>query len=86
MNQVRDIFIFCCYTGLAYADVEKLTHEEITTGIDGEMDLDKQTKDWYRPEFRYYLKHWKFLTATKMILNAPSKGRLLPVLSKSKMK
>jgi hypothetical protein len=36
MNQVRDIFIFCCYTGLAYVDVEKLTREEITTGIDGE--------------------------------------------------
>src|SRR3546814_7373858 len=35
-NQVRDIFIFCCYTGLAYVDVEKLTREEITTGIDGE--------------------------------------------------
>ncbi|HEX6223200.1 MAG TPA: hypothetical protein VFZ52_02250, partial [Chryseolinea sp.] len=34
MSQVRDIFIFCCYTGLAYADVEKLTREEITTGID----------------------------------------------------
>ena len=36
MSQVRDIFIFCCYTGLAYADVEKLTRDEITTGIDGE--------------------------------------------------
>lgn len=36
MSQVRDIFIFCCYTGLAYADVEKLTREEVTTGIDGE--------------------------------------------------
>jgi hypothetical protein len=36
MNQVRDIFIFCCYTGLAYVDVEKLTREEITTGIDCE--------------------------------------------------
>src|SRR5690606_41559128 len=33
---LRDIFVFCCYTGLAYADVEKLTREEITTGIDGE--------------------------------------------------
>jgi hypothetical protein len=21
---VRDIFVFCCYTGLAYADVQKL--------------------------------------------------------------
>src|SRR5690606_23044080 len=24
LSQVRDIFVFCCYTGLAYADVQKL--------------------------------------------------------------
>ncbi|WP_259065005.1 site-specific integrase [Mucilaginibacter sp. X4EP1] len=32
---VRDIFVFCCYTGLSYADVKKLTRNEIMTGIDG---------------------------------------------------
>ena len=32
---VRDIFVFCCYTGLSYADVKKLTRNEITKGIDG---------------------------------------------------
>jgi integrase len=32
---VRDVFVFCCYTGLAYADVEKLTSNDIRTGIDG---------------------------------------------------
>src|SRR5258708_11212686 len=36
INQVRDIFLFSCYTGLAYADVKKLTRNEISTGIDGE--------------------------------------------------
>jgi hypothetical protein len=36
LRQARDIFIFCCYTGLAYADVKKLTREKITTGIDSE--------------------------------------------------
>ena len=35
LNQVRDIFIFSCYTGLAYADVHKLKRSEISTGIDG---------------------------------------------------
>lgn len=33
---VRDIFVFSCFTGLAYSDVEKLTPPDITTGIDGE--------------------------------------------------
>ena len=36
LNQVKDIFIFCCFTGLAYADVKKLTKNDIVIGIDGE--------------------------------------------------
>lgn len=32
---VRDIFLFSCYTGLAYADVKKLKRTEIATGLDG---------------------------------------------------
>lgn len=35
IGQVRDIFLFCCYTGLAFADVKKLKSSEITIGIDG---------------------------------------------------
>lgn len=37
LNQVRDIFIFSCFTGLAYADVQKLSRHEIVKGVDGEM-------------------------------------------------
>lgn len=37
LTQVRDIFIFCCYTGLCYADVQKLQRHQITKGIDGEQ-------------------------------------------------
>ncbi len=36
LTQVRDIFLFCCFTGLAYADVKKLRKWDIVTGIDGE--------------------------------------------------
>jgi site-specific recombinase XerD len=86
MNQVRDIFIFCCYTGLAYADVEKLTREEITTGIDG--------KKWI------WTSRQKTDSATRVPLLTPAlnildryaddpeclnKSRLLPVLSNQKM-
>ena len=35
ISQVRDIFLFCCYTGLAFADVKKLKTSEIGIGIDG---------------------------------------------------
>lgn len=36
LTQVRDIFLFSCYTGLAYADVKKLKREEISVGLDGQ--------------------------------------------------
>lgn len=36
LNQVRDVFIFSCYTGLAYADVQKLKRTEVARGIEGD--------------------------------------------------
>ncbi|MGE6397932.1 site-specific integrase [Chryseobacterium scophthalmum] len=36
LNQVRDIFLFSCYTGLAYIDVVKLSKSHINIGIDGD--------------------------------------------------
>ena len=36
LNQVRDIFLFSCYTGLAYVDVVKLSRSHINIGIDGD--------------------------------------------------
>jgi site-specific recombinase XerD len=36
LDQVRNIFLFCCYTGLAFADVKKLKTSEIGIGIDGD--------------------------------------------------
>jgi len=35
--QVRDIFLFSCYTGLAYVDVKKLTKSNVNIGIDGDQ-------------------------------------------------
>ncbi|OOQ58440.1 site-specific integrase [Mucilaginibacter pedocola] len=37
LEQVRDIFVFCCYTDLFYADVQKLKRSEIGKGIDNEQ-------------------------------------------------
>ncbi|MGC4104218.1 site-specific integrase [Ferruginibacter sp.] len=44
LNYVRDVFVFCCYTGLRYSDVEKLTPNDIIIGIDGEKWLSIDTK------------------------------------------
>lgn len=37
LDQVRDIFLFSCYTGLSYSDVMMLTRKDISIGIDGEQ-------------------------------------------------
>lgn len=39
LTQVRDFFLFSCYTGLSYADVQKLKQTDIRIGIDGEKWL-----------------------------------------------
>ncbi|MCX2476841.1 site-specific integrase, partial [Pedobacter sp. MC2016-05] len=36
LSQVRDFFLFSCYTGLSYADVQKLKLADIGIGVDGE--------------------------------------------------
>jgi integrase len=38
LNIVKDIFLFCSFTGLSYAEVHSLKPEDIITGVDG--------KDW----------------------------------------
>ena len=35
LEEIRDCFIFSCFTGLAYSDLKKLTRDDIVTGTDG---------------------------------------------------
>lgn len=41
LEQVRDIFLFSCYTGFAYIDVANLTVDHVKPGIDGRKWLIK---------------------------------------------
>jgi integrase/recombinase XerD len=47
LRQVRDLFIFSCYSGLAYIDVMQLTPDNIALGIDGEpwLHIRRQKSD-----------------------------------------
>lgn len=84
--QVRDVFVFCCFTGLAYVDVKSLTSKDLEKGIDGNLWIRKQrhkSKQWA---------HIPLLPAAKDIINRYSfdskcvrRGVLLPVLSNQKM-
>ena len=37
LEVVKNLFIFCCYTGLAYREMSSLTQESIITGYDGNL-------------------------------------------------
>jgi integrase len=39
LAEVRDVFIFCCYTGLAYIDVYNFEYDAVLKGLDGEYWL-----------------------------------------------
>jgi len=49
LNLVRDLFIFCCYTGLAYNEMNTLKREHLIKGFDGnkwiQMKRQKTGKD-----------------------------------------
>ena len=83
LEQVRDVFIFSCFTGLSYVDVRNLTKENIVTSFDGKL--------WLR------LHRQKTSTAVNLpLLKIPlailrkyedklPDGRLLPVSSNQKL-
>lgn len=84
--QVRDIFLFCCYTGLAYIDIKKLKRSEIGVGVDGETWI-FTTRQKTDTSSRIPL-----LSQAQEILNkykdhpqCDADGALLPVLSNQKM-
>ncbi|QQM28513.1 site-specific integrase [Elizabethkingia sp. M8] len=53
LERTRDVFIFCCFTGLSYIDVFKLTKEQIHLTIDGQQWImgkrEKTDVDYFIP-------------------------------------
>lgn len=39
LAEVRDVFVFCCYTGFAYSDVYQFQHDAVIVGLDKEYWL-----------------------------------------------
>ncbi|WP_149275610.1 site-specific integrase [Pareuzebyella sediminis] len=86
LNQVKDIFIFCCYTGLSYSDVKKLTKNDVVIGIDGQNWVQtKRAKTHTRSNI-------PILSIPQAIINKYKEHQetldtdfLLPVLSNQKM-
>lgn len=86
LSLVRDIFLFSCYTGLAYIDTQQLTHSNINIGLDGNRWIftkRQKTKTTSNipllPQTETIIEKYK---NNPMCLNT---GKLLPMLSNQKM-
>jgi integrase len=86
LSNVRDIFIFCCYTGLAYIDAKQLKRSELVKGFDGEQWI---VKNRQKTESASRI---PLLPAALRILRkyeddpqCQAKGVVLPVLTNQKM-
>lgn len=44
LERVRDLFVFSCYTGLSFVDINSLTIDQINTGNDGKLWINIQRK------------------------------------------
>ncbi len=86
LTLVRDIFLFSCFTGLAYIDVKNLTKSHISFGIDGEKWIFTHRQ---KTESASKI---PILPVTQLIIdkyeNHPqsnNQNKLLPILSNQKM-
>lgn len=51
LAEVRDAFIFCCFTGFAYQEVYNLRPRDVTVGIDGKNWINTNRNKTKNPEF-----------------------------------
>jgi site-specific recombinase XerD len=86
LSLVRDIFLFSCFTGLAYIDVKNLTKSHISLGIDGEKWIFTHRQ---KTETASKI---PILPVTQMIIDkyeehpeSCNQNKLLPILSNQKM-
>jgi len=85
LANVRDVYIFCCCTGLAFIDVKQLKRSEVKIGIDGELWIDKERHKTNVPSRIPLLPLAKFiLERHKDNIECLANDTLLPVLSNSK--
>ncbi len=86
LENVRDIFVFCCLTGLAFADVKELKREHLTTDEQGNMWIRKPREKTAIMSTIPLLKQPKaILQKYAFDLHCIESGKLLPVPSNQKM-
>ena len=82
LAEVRDIYLFCCFTGYAYTDVLHLTPDNLVIGIDGERWIMKDRMKTHTAERVPLLPiPLEIIDRYKESLYCKAYGRLLPVNS-----
>lgn len=85
LSQVRDVFLFCCFTGLAYVDIKKLNASEVSVGVDNELWIFTRRGKTNIPSRIPLLPiSQKILNSYKEHPQCINSGKLLPVLSNQK--
>jgi site-specific recombinase XerD len=85
LEQVKDVFLFACYTGYAFSDIELLNHNSIVKGIDGEIWIHaNRVKTDVRENVMLLDIPLSIIEKYKDNPNCTVKGRLLPVMSNQK--
>ena len=86
LNQVKDIFLFSCYTGLAYIDAKNLTQTNVVLGIDGKKWIHTHRKKTDTPSHIPLLPPaLEIIEKYKHHAKSINDQSLLPVLSNQKM-
>jgi site-specific recombinase XerD len=86
LDIVRDTFVFSCYTGLAYAEVAKLSKEHLMIGIDGEKWIHIiRTKTEKKSIIPLLPKALQIIEKYKNYPKSETKVNILPILSNQKM-
>lgn len=86
LQVVKDMFIFSCYTGLAYVDVSNLTPQNVSIGIDGEYWISiARHKTDQQVRIPLLPKALELINKYKNNPEVVSKGRLLPSFSNQKL-
>jgi len=86
LDYVRDLFVFCCYTGLAYIDAISLTPSNIVVGIDNGLWIKtKRNKTLVPVNTPLLPKAVAILKKYETDYRAISNGTLFPLLSNQKM-
>jgi site-specific recombinase XerD len=86
LDQVRDIFVFSCYTGFAYIDAANLTKDNLRKGMDGEMWIfADRTKTSTKSNVPLLPKALEIIKKYEDHPEVIKKGLLLPMISNQKL-